>query len=168
MAYTYSKIATVTVGSGGASSINFLAIPQNYTDLVLKVSARTNNTGAGNAQVITLNSSSSSFSTRYLYGDSALAVSGSGTTGVGFLDGTTETANTFAVTDIYFPNYASSNYKSYSIENAMENNATSAYMIMYAGLWSNTSAINAISITPSPGSWVQYTTATLYGIKAEV
>ena len=40
MAYTYSKIASVTVGSGGSTSIEFLAIPQNYTDLVIKVSGR--------------------------------------------------------------------------------------------------------------------------------
>jgi hypothetical protein len=45
MAYTYSKIASVTIGSGGSSSINFIAIPQNYTDLILKLSARDDTAG---------------------------------------------------------------------------------------------------------------------------
>jgi len=40
MAYTYSKIATYTVGSGGVATVSFLNIPQNYTDLILKASIR--------------------------------------------------------------------------------------------------------------------------------
>jgi hypothetical protein len=42
MALTYTAIKTVTVGSGGAANIDFTSIPQTYTDLVLKVSARMN------------------------------------------------------------------------------------------------------------------------------
>ena len=37
---TLVKIQTVTVGSGGASSIDFTSIPQTYTDLCLVYSAR--------------------------------------------------------------------------------------------------------------------------------
>jgi hypothetical protein len=38
MAYTYSKLATYTVGSSSILSMAFLNIPQTYTDLVLKIS----------------------------------------------------------------------------------------------------------------------------------
>ena len=37
---TMTKLATVTVGSGGSSTITFSNIPQNYTDLVVKASLR--------------------------------------------------------------------------------------------------------------------------------
>ena len=39
---TMVKLQTVTVGSGGASSIDFTNIPQTYTDLKIVLSARTN------------------------------------------------------------------------------------------------------------------------------
>ena len=44
MANTFEQITTVTVGSGGASSIDFTSIPQTYTDLVIKTSARNTST----------------------------------------------------------------------------------------------------------------------------
>ena len=37
---TFTKIASATVGSGGASSIEFTSIPSTYTDLVIKLSMR--------------------------------------------------------------------------------------------------------------------------------
>ena len=40
MATTYTLISSVTVGSGGAASIEFTSIPADYTDLLLKVSMR--------------------------------------------------------------------------------------------------------------------------------
>jgi hypothetical protein len=46
----------------------------------------------------------------------------------------------------------------------MENNATLSLMNLAAGLWSNTSAITSIKIT-AVGTFEQYSTATLYGIK---
>ena len=39
---TMTPIQTVTVGSGGAANITFSNIPQTYTDLVIKISARSN------------------------------------------------------------------------------------------------------------------------------
>ena len=40
---TFIKIASVTVGSGGASSIDFTSIPSTYTDLVVVHSLRGTN-----------------------------------------------------------------------------------------------------------------------------
>jgi hypothetical protein len=39
-------------------------------------------------------------------------------------------------------------------------------MAFIAALWSNTAAINAITITSGDGNYVQYSSATLYGIKS--
>jgi hypothetical protein len=169
MAYTYSKIATYTVGSGGIASIDFLNIPQTYTDLVLKVSARTNTTGSGNGFVMYLNGSTSSYTRRSVYGDGSTTASNSGTTAAGgLINGTTETSNTFASTDIYIPNYTGSNFKSTSHDTVSENNATFAYVLLSAGLWSNTSPITSMTLVPNAGNFVQYTSAHLYGIKAEI
>jgi hypothetical protein len=74
------------------------------------------------------------------------------------------TANTFASTQVYIPNYAGSANKSFSSENMTENNGATTFMTLHAGLWSNTAAITSIKIAPAGGSWMQYSTATLYGI----
>ena len=64
-----------------------------------------------------------------------------------FSKGTGTTANTYAVTDIYIPNYTSSNYKSYSVDAVQETMGTSPYVYMQSGLWANTSAITSITFT---------------------
>ena len=168
MANTFVKIATVTVGAGGATSMTFSSIPSTYTDLVIKLSCRTNNTGAGYRVVANINGSTANFTGRNIYGSGSTTGSGTLTTQLfGFVDGTTETANTFANNEIYFPNYASSNYKSISTDSVMENNATQAYSQLAAGLWSNTAAITSINLgceTGGSDKFVEYSTATLYGI----
>lgn len=158
-------ISTVTVGSGGASSIDFVSIPQIYTDLVIKVSGRNSSTGANNF-LFTFNGSTSSFTLRQLYGTGAAA--GSTTTPAryaGEYTGTDMTSNTFSSVDIYIPNYSGSNNKSYSVDDVTENNATTSYAVLSAGLWSNTSPITSISLALTGGTLAQYSSATLYGIR---
>lgn len=170
MAYTYSKIATVTVGSGGTTSIDFLAIPQNYTDLVIKMSVRSTQSAVVEGVGIRFNSdlTSGNYSHRRIYGNGASAVSDTSGYPV-FMDGSTATSNTFTINDIYIPNYNNSTYKSWSADQGHENNATTAYVALTAGVWNNTNAINKITLTSENGAnFVQYSTATLYGIKAEV
>jgi hypothetical protein len=75
------------------------------------------------------------------------------------------TASTFANNEVTIPNYTSSNFKSYSVDSVTENNATQAYAIFVAGLWSNTAAITSITLGLSSANFVQYSTAYLYGIK---
>ena len=67
MPVTYQKIASVTVGSGGAASIDFTSIPSTYTDLALYHSLRSDN--SEDYYGLQFNSSSSSFSSRRLQGD---------------------------------------------------------------------------------------------------
>lgn len=113
-----------------------------------------------------LNGLTSSYTRRSVYGDGSVTASNTGSTPAGgLINGTTETSNTFASTDIYIPNYAGSAYKSTSHDSVSENNNTFAYVILTAGLWSNTSAVTSMTLTPNAGNFVQYTTATLYGIK---
>jgi hypothetical protein len=69
--------------------------------------------------------------------------------------------------EVYIPNYAGSAYKSISIDAVDENNASSAYSVLTAGLWSNTAAITSLRLTDNNGGYLQYTTAYLYGIKKD-
>lgn len=166
MPNTFEIISSVSVGAGGAATINFSSIPSTYTDLCLKVSCRTNTTGGGNGFLMSFNGSSSSFTARSIMGNAAGTYSYSYTTGfAGFVNGTTEPTGYFAPTTLYIPNYASSNYKSYSSDTSMWNYSSNYYLVLLGGLWSNTAAINQITLTPQAGSFVQHSTAYLYGIK---
>ena len=164
-------IQTVTVGAGGASSIDFTNIPQTYTDLVVRTSYRTNVAQEYDQLRLTFNGSSTA-----VYSFRGITGAGSGTPGsessssvssikVAPGVGNSATASTFTNDEIYIPNYTSSNNKSLSSNAVGENNATTAYASMFAGLWSNTAAITRITLVPeSAGNFVQYTTATLYGV----
>ncbi len=164
-------IETVTVGAGGASSIDFTNIPQTYTDLVVRTSYRTNVAQEYDQLRLTFNGSSTA-----VYSFRGITGAGSGTPGsessssvssikVAPGVGNSATASTFTNDEIYIPNYTSSNNKSLSSNAVGENNATTAYASMFAGLWSNTAAITRITLVPeSAGNFVQYTTATLYGV----
>jgi hypothetical protein len=165
MANTYVAIATVTVGSGGASTIEFASIPQTYTDLKLVYSTRDNRGGSQNGINISLNSSTANFSAIEIQGDGSSVASFSITRFVGYSNASGSTANTFSNNELYFPNYTSSNNKSFSVDAVQENNQTAAYTFMGAHLWSNSAAISTITLTPDTASFVQYSTATLYGIK---
>ena len=162
----YIPITTVTVGSGGAASIDFTNIPQTYTDIVVKFSAR--NAADSSQTLITLNGSTSSYTGKRLYGSGSAATSDNSNTAnmnPSSVSASTYTASTFGNAEIYIPNYTSSNNKSISIDAVTENNATTAYGGIFAGLWSNTAPVTSITLTANGGNMAQYSTATLYGIR---
>ena len=162
-------ISTVTVGSGGASSIDFNNIPQIYTDLCVKVSVRTTNSNFYENLLLRLNNDSgSNYTVTRLYADST-PYSDRFTSQtfiyIGEVVGNTATSNTFSNMEIYIPNYTSSSYKNISGDHVMENNhASQNYVGLKAGLYNSTSPINAIKLYPS-NTLMQYSTATLYGIR---
>lgn len=165
MADTFVKIASVTVGSGGASSVTLSSIPSTYTDLIVKASVRGAQAQVYTTMQVSFNGVTTNLSSKQLYGTGAAAGSYNDTTMIQpSANGANATANTFDNFEMYIPNYAGSNYKSLSIDNVTENNATSAYAELFAGLWSSTSAITSITFT-GVSTLNQYSTFTLYGIK---
>ena len=172
MANTFELISSVTVGSGGAATIDFTSISSSYTDICLCTSLRSNYAGIYDGLSIVINSdTAANYSRRVLRGDGATATSSasSGNNSVYAIfttAGNTATASTFGNAFVYIPNYGSSNQKSISVDGVGENNATTAYMGLEAFLWTGTAAITALSIAPTNGSlWNQYSTAYLYGVK---
>lgn len=149
--------------------MGFTSIPSTYTDLVVKISGRSARAGqqADNLFIL-FNSNGSSYSMKALTGNgsSAGSVDYSPSRYVSLaVDAAGATSNTFSSHEIYIPNYAGSTNKSFSADSVSENNASNAQSDLFAGLWSNTSAITSVSFSPEVSTWVQYSTATLYGIK---
>ena len=159
--------------NASAASVTFSNIPQTgYTDLKVVLSIR-NSASSAQSLGIKFNGSTSGYSTRWILGNGSAASSGSDTASpmaiaYDALIGD-NTANTFSSVDIYIPNYTSSNYKSVSSDSVSENNATAANASMFAGLWSNTAAINSIEFLSYSGSGQAFTansTFSLYGLAA--
>jgi hypothetical protein len=167
MANTFELIASSTLASAQAS-IDFNSISSSYTDLCLKVSAR-GTTGSFASLRITINSATTNYSSRRLYGDGSTAASDTPSSPAYLVQepitSASETASTFASTEFYFPNYTAAVNKSVSVDSVAENNATATYTMMNAGLWSQTTAISSLSLFMSSGNLAQYSTAYLYGVK---
>ena len=125
--YAENLISSVTVGSGGASSIDFTSIPQTYTDLVVRWSTRGTAATVYDQVYVKFNNTTSNLSYLRLSGTGSAAQSTSGSDGyTGAGQGSASTANTFDNGEIYITNYTSSNYKSFYSDEISENNATSA------------------------------------------
>jgi hypothetical protein len=171
MANTYTKIAAVTVGVTPVATIDFSSIPSTYTDLILKLSLRTNRSGIFDYATINFNNLSTNYILRTLGGDglgggaSSFNQTTFGVNLIGRPDGATATSNTFASFDFILPNYGSANYKNILVDSATENADSTAYIDLLTGEWTQTAAINRLTITNgTANSYVQYSTATLYGI----
>jgi hypothetical protein len=173
MANTYALISNITVGSGGASTIDFTSIPQTFSDLCLRVSIRTSAADVNDGGTLIFNNDSgTNYSRRQLYGDGSAAGSDSGT-GLSYiqlppLNGNGSTANTFSNGEIYIPNYTSTVVaKAPSNDGTQETNDATSYMGIIATIWNpgTQAAINRITISCGSGTFLQYSTAYLYGIK---
>ncbi len=152
------------------TSIVFNSIPQTFTDLYLVYSLRTN--GNDDYWGLAFNGSSSNFSLRNLFGvGSGSATSDSRSDG---LVGNTANPNNYTASifnsgALYIANYKSSFAKTVSNDAITENNATEAKQRITAMLWNPGTQAPITSITlnaPSTLSFVQYSSATLYGVLA--
>lgn len=168
MPNTMTLISSSTVGAGGAANIEFTSIPATYTDLCVMFSLRDDAAGTPvNNILLTINASASGYSERSLYGNGSTATSaGRSNVNIGlfYSNSAGATSNTFANGSIYIPNYVGSNNKSISIDVVTENNATTAYTVFNAALWSNSAAITSIKLASTGATYVQYSSAYLYGI----
>jgi hypothetical protein len=161
MANTYELIEAKTLGSS-AASVTFSAIPGTYTDLKVVLSTRNSASTSGNFSNYLFNSTTPTG--RIVYGNGASAASDSSQ--YAHIDtGNNATANTFANSELYIPNYASANNKSFSVDGVSENNAATGFNVLSAGIASTTAAITSLTFSPQSGSFVQYCTFYLYGIK---
>jgi hypothetical protein len=168
MPSTYTLISS-NVLSTTAASVTFSAIPATFTDLVVRWSARSDNTSVG--VYVNFNANSANYSSRRLYADGATTYSdthGSSAQNaiVAGVDISTFTANTFSSAELYIPSYTASQNKPTSAFSVTENNATTSWISVGANLWSNTAAITSIAFTTAAaGNFVSGSSFYLYGIK---
>lgn len=166
---TMTLIETVTVGSGGASSIDFSTIPQSATDLLVVMSLRKSTGSSLSYQDVIVrfndDATASNYATRVMYVTGSTKYSATYTYAGGVISSTYpqfNTAATFNSVSVYIPNYTLSRTKCISMDSAAENNATTTSMGITAGLWTGTAAITKVSLIAT--DLQQYSTASLYTI----
>jgi hypothetical protein len=142
-------IETKTLGTA-AASIEFTSIPQDGTDLVVLISARSPAALTLISLGIFFNTAAADTSWRFLFGNGSSA-SSSSATGVNdfyFADapGSSATSNTFGNAEVYIPNYTGSQQKSISSSGVAENNATTAAQSIHAGLCTKTAPITSLTV----------------------
>lgn len=171
MATTYTAIATVTVGGGGASSIAFTSIPQIYTDLLVKLSPKSTRTDApyeGIELSINSNTTDASYWRQVLMNNENTTVAAqSADRYVGWTTTNGGTASVFGLFELYFPNYRLAETKAYMSDFTSENNAAAVTALgFFVNYFNSTAAITSMSFNFVGGNnFAQYSTATLYGIK---
>jgi len=165
----YDSIATVTVGAGGASSIDFTSIPSTYTHLQIRGIARTN-AGSDSQNYMRFNSDTgSNYSTHFLYGYGENPVGAGGAASTNYMSASAITSsgtNVFTGFVMDVLDYANTN-KNKTLRALSGNDTNGAgYVWFSSGNWRNTSAISSISIyNNGSNNFVQYSQFALFGIK---
>ena len=162
----YESIATVIVGSGGASEINFTSIPGTYASLQVRYIARHSTTDDTIGFQFNADTGSN-YARHRLSGDGSSASSAAVTSGTRGTAGTANnTANTFMVSIMDILDYTDTNkYKTVRILPGRDYNGSGDIQLL-STLWMNTNAITSIKFYfESAGNFAQYSKFALYGIK---
>lgn len=174
---SYESIATVTVGSGGSSSVTLSSIPSTYTHLQLRCFGQTNRaTVPFDSLFVTLNSDTNN-GNYYRHGFNGTGSStysyGSGTDARAQFSwnfGTTAGSNWgIGIVDIF--DYTNTNkFKTMRSLGGSDVNGTvngfGGEVGIGSNLYQSTSAITSITLTPYVGTLInQYSSFALYGIK---
>jgi len=172
-ATSFESIATVSVGSGGSSSITFSSIPATYSHLQIRLLARAGRSNAaGGYLFMQLNGS---FMTAYhwLYGTGSTVISQAGSGGLGndsaivTVPGSTAGANIFGAGVIDILDYANTNKTKVARILSGDDLNGSGIMSFTSTLLNSTSAITSITFgsVDGVGNIPQYSHFALYGIK---
>jgi hypothetical protein len=170
MANTYTLITSATVGSNGASSIEFTSIPNTFNDLHLVYSLRDDSTIANNDGILTINGSDSSFARNYIYSyTGGTFADNQANNNYIYANTSISRSSTFTSGSLYIPSYTSNTRKAILLDNVAEDDSTTRFgLLLLAGAWNATpAAITSLKFTPSGSGikYVQYSTFHLYGIK---
>jgi hypothetical protein len=171
MPNTWTKIASTTVGTGGAGAVTFSSIPNTYTDLCIIGSARMTSAYTSVEFYMIINGDGSTLYSGTLLQAAYSTVTSPRTSNTTYANNfnspaASNNAGMFGNMSMYMPNYANtSTFKSYSQDSvaAIFTN-TNNNLLMSSGLYRSTAAVNSLQMLPT-GNWAQHTSFTLYGIK---
>lgn len=159
----FESIASVTVGSGGSSSISFTSIPSTYKHLQVRGISKMS---SGASLYMQLNSDTgSNYARHYLNGNGSTTGAGGNSSFTNMFVGTTANAtSTFGASIIDVLDYANTNkYKTSRALSGADANG-SGFVQFMSGLWMNTAAVSTITIT-GDSNFDQYSSFALYGVK---
>lgn len=170
----FESIATVTVGSGGASSISFTSIPGTYQHLQIRGIMRGEHTATSDdAFVLRLNNDTgSNYAHHRLAGDGSSASAGGGSSAA-YIDlsfqapAATATANVFGAYIVDILDYANTS-KNTTVREFMGFDRNGAGILrLVSGLWNDTAAVDRVDIVNvASRDAAEYSTFALYGVKA--
>ncbi len=159
---SYESIATVTVGSGGSTQIDFTSIPSTFKHLQLRAAAK----GSTNLYApIRFNGDTTlaNYRSHQLYGNGVSATA-------------SDEGNNFYINNVLGTNfngvvmdildYQNTNKnKTVRMLQGIDNNGSGSIMFV-SGLWMNSgTAISSIRFTVNTGNFAEYSSFALYGIK---
>ncbi len=164
----FESIATVTVGSGGSGTITFSAIPSTYKHLQIRGIMR-GTSGANIVMRFNGDSNASNYTSHYM--ESNMTNVYGGRIGFGSYSGifalsqqTTATRFGCGIVDVF--NYTSTDrYKVAKSQNINDIGTSSSLMNYNGGYWTSLNAITSITLAPTAGSFAEFTSYALYGIK---
>jgi hypothetical protein len=172
----YESIQTVSVGSGGASSVTFTSIPSTYKHLQIRGIARDSRTTYVNSNLIIRfnGDSGSNYSWHNLQGNGTSAAARGAANDSAIRSNVLAAAGaptgSFSgyVTDIL--DYTDTNkYKTLRSLGGVDSNGAvmgeGGFIELLSGSWRNTAALTSISLAADTPNLLQYTTFALYGIK---
>lgn len=166
----FYPIATVTVGSGGASEAVFSDIPGTFQHLQIRAILR-RSTGTNSNNFVRFNSDTgSNYAWHRLQGDgssAAATASSSASTMEVFWShaNVTNVNNQFAGGVIDILDYANTS-KTKVLRSFGGNDMNGGGQVqLHSGLWNSTSAITAIRLYTND-TWAQYSQVCLYGLRA--
>jgi hypothetical protein len=166
----FYQIATTTVGAGGASSVEFTSIPQDYTHLQVRFTSRSAAAVTADYGKVQFNNDTTAvYANHYFGGTGASTFAGaninstySETTST---PGTSRTANVFDAGVYDILDYANTNkFKTARMLYGWDANGTGEITVV-SNLWRSTAAITSIKFFGTSGNYSQYTSFALYGIK---
>ena len=162
---SYESIASTTVGSGGASNVEFTSIPADYTHLQIR--AITGNVTSGNASsgvYYTANSdtTNSNYKSHALYGDGGSVVASAGNRLLGLI-GATSGYNAYVIDILDYKN--TNKYKTIRSLSGFDQNGY-GFVWFASSVWMNTNAITSLKFDSDGGNFLQYTQFSLYGVKS--
>jgi len=160
----FESIATVTVGAGGSSYVDFTSIPTTYKHLQIR--CFTSTSGSDQGLYARFNSdSANNYTSHFLYGNGTSASSGSDLPRNDVYIASNLYSTYFAGVVCDILDYESTNkFKTIRSLSGNDRNGSGS-MWLFSGSWRNsTNAISSIRIYTS-GTIPQYSHFALYGIK---